>query len=135
MDKEKIFSKIGYPYLDRLIEYFTAMFPGIKVQYPIADFTVDGKLFKIGTFDVEVAINTYSKYKEEIAQLNKEINRLDKTIDNLNDKFCNEKWLTRCPKDLIIKEHNKLTYLEEERELKYKQIKNRLYIYPTFILE
>lgn len=111
------------------------MFPGIKVQYPIADFTVDGKLFKIGTFDVEVAINTYSKYKEEIAQLNKEINRLDKTIDNLNDKFCNEKWLTRCPKDLIIKEHNKLTYLEEERELKYKQIKNRLYIYPTFILE
>lgn len=135
MNNEKIFSKIGYPYLDEMIEKVTAKYPEVKIQFPIADFTTDNTLFKVGTFNVNIAINTYSKYKEEIELLNKEVNRLDKAIDNINNKFCNDQWLTKCPKDIISKEYNKLSYLEEERELKYKQIEDRLHIRPTFILK
>lgn len=135
MVKEKHFSKIGYPYLDEMIEKVTAKYPRVKVQFPIADFTTDNTLFKVGTLDINIAINTYSKYKEEVESLNKEVSRLDKAIDSINNKFCNEQWLTKCPEDIIRKEYDKLCYLEEERELKYKQIENRLHIRPTFILK
>ncbi len=134
MNRE-IFSKIGYPYLDEMIEKVTTKYPGVKIQFPIADFTTDNTLFKVGTFNVNIAINTYSKYKEEIELLNKEVNRLDKAIDNINNKFCNDQWLTKCPEDIIRKEYDKLSYLEEERELKYKQIEDRLHIRPIFILK
>lgn len=134
MNRE-IFSKIGYPYLDEMIEKVTAKYPRVKVQFPIADFTTNNTLFKVGTFNINIAINTYSKYKEEIELLNKEVNRLDKAIDSINNKFCNDQWLTKCPKDIIRKEYDKLSYLEEERELKYKQIEDRLHIRPTFILK
>lgn len=135
MNEEKIFSKIGYPYLDEMIEKVTAEYPGVKILFPIADFTTNNTLFKVGTFNVDIAINAYSKYKEEVEFLNKEINRLDKTIDNINNKFCNEQWLTKCPEDIIKKEYDKLSFLEEERELKHKQIIDRLHIRPTFIPE
>lgn len=135
MSREKIFSKIGYLYLDEMIEKVTAKYPGVKVQFPIADFTTNNTLFKVGTFNINIAIDTYSKYKEEVEFLSKEIGRLDKVIDSINNKFCNEQWLTKCPEYIIRKEYDRLSYLEEERELKYKQIENRLHIRPTFILK
>lgn len=129
MNREKVFSKIGYAYLDEMIESLSK-YPGIKIQYPISDFTAGNTLFKTVTYDVNIAVATYSKYREEIELLNKEVDRLTKSIDSLNNKFCNERWLTKCPKEIILKEYDKLNYLEEERELRYKQILNRLYICP-----
>ena len=89
MNREKVFSKIGYTYLDEMIESLSK-YPGIKIQYPISDFTAGNTLFKTVTYDVNIAVATYSKYREEIELLNKEVDRLTKSIDSLNNKFCNE---------------------------------------------
>lgn len=130
-NNEQTFASIGYPYLDEMLKAASTI-SDIEIQYPIADFTVCGILFKIMTTNKDEAIRIYSKYKEEIDSIEKDINRINKTIDGLNNKFCNEQWLTRCPEDILIKEYDKLTYLENELELKHKQIENRLHIRLSF---
>lgn len=131
MNDKQTFSSIGYHYLDEMIQAASSI-PNIEIQYPIADFTVNNTLFKVMTQHKSEAIRIYSEYKKEIDILNKEVDRITKSIDALNNKFCNEQWLIKCPKDIIIKEHDKLTYLENELELKHKQIENKTHIRLNF---
>lgn len=131
---EKTFSDIGYAYLDKILEELIDN-SNIKILYPISDFTAEQSLFKIYTLDKRIAINTYSKYKEEIVCINREISRIEKRIKSLNDKFYNSDWLSKCTEDIILKEYNNLCRLEVELDLKHKQIIDRTYVIPKIQIE
>lgn len=130
---ENTFSSIGYTYLDNIIEELSNKHK-IKILFPISDFTVNGSLFKVHTSNKNIAIRIYSKYKEEILLLEKDILRIERQIEGINNKFCNETWLSKCPNDIILKEYNKLCMLETELGLKHTQVINKIYIKPKIEL-
>lgn len=103
-------------YFTEYREKIISKFPNknIELIYPLASFTIkNGTLFILETKDEDKANESYKKNLLDIDNIDKEINRLYKVIDGINSKFINENWLTKCPKDLILKEYKKLNDMED----------------------
>lgn len=128
------FTETGYPLIDTLLEE-VSKYTEVLIEYPLADFTVGGTLFRIFTEDKELALKIYPQYQKEIPVIEKEIDRLNKMLDGLNNKFCNEKWLQNCPEEVILKEYKKLCDTEKKIEAKTEELINKKYIVPNITLK
>lgn len=122
----KHLATIDYSHLEEIVDIASSS--GIRIVYPIDDFVIDRSLYQTYTRDRDIAFRIYSGYKDEIQALEKEYSRLTSRLHSLNNKFCNEGWLLKCPKDIVRKEYNTLCRVEEELDLVNKQIFNRKYI-------
>lgn len=122
------FTDVGHPEIDILLDNLSPYKDIVGIEYPLDSFVVDGTLFIVYTRNKETAIKSYSTYKEEIANLNKELERIYKSIDTINNKFCNENWLTKCPKDIIDKEYEKLCYMEKKADALVDMLISKTYI-------
>lgn len=122
----KYLATIDYSHLEEIVDIASSS--GIRIVYPIDDFVINRSLYQTYTRDRDIAFRIYSRYKDEIQALEKEYSRLTSRLHNLNNKFCNEGWLLKCPKDIVRKEYNTLCRVEEELDLVNKQIFNRKYI-------
>lgn len=121
------FTDVGHPEIDILLDNLSPYKDIVGIEYPLDSFVVDGTLFIVYTRSKETAIKSYSN-KKEIANLNKELERIYKSIDAINNKFCNENWLTKCPKDIIDKEYEKLCYMEKKSDALVDMLTSKMYI-------
>lgn len=125
---QKEFTEIGYPTIDILLDELSNYLDKIEIEYPLDSFVVDGTLFRLYTKNKDTALKSYSQYKKDIPLIEKEIDRLYKMVDDINNKFCNERWLTRCPKDIVDKEYKKLCDTEEKLDAKVAELLDKKYI-------
>jgi valyl-tRNA synthetase len=61
----------------------------------------------VGTLEIHVQMSVKDK-DAEIARLNKEIEKLVKEIEILNKKLSNEDFVKKAPKDIVVKETQRL---------------------------
>lgn len=125
---QKEFTEIGYPTIDILLDKLSDYSDKIEIEYPLDSFVVDGTLFRLYTKNKDTALKSYFQYQKDIPSIEKEIDRLYKMIDVINNKFCNERWLTKCPKDIVDKEYKKLCDTEEKLDAKVAELLDKKYI-------
>lgn len=102
--------------------------PDVRILYPIQEFTVAQTLFRLCTYDKDTFLKTMTEYDTEKQKLQKEVLRLTTRMNALNDKFCNENWLRKCPTEVQRREYNTLCTIETDLDLTYKKLQNIEYI-------